>query len=427
MDIVVIVLLVSLVVTMSTGISIAWSLGLASLFAILVSDADFPIMIMSMRMFSGANRFAFLAIIYFILAGTIMQYGGISNRLISFSNSLVGHVSGGLSLVTLFTCTLFGAITGSSIATTAAIGRIMYPEMVEAGYPKGYSAALPAVGGTLGIIIPPSIVFILYGTVTNTSISGLLLAGVIPGIIGGIALLVTAYIYAKIYKFPKADDFSLREVFDKGKSAVLAMLMPVIILGGIYGGIFTPTESAAVAVAYGLILSVLVYRAISLKVFKEILIESAKVTSNIMILVMAATLFGWLLTANNVPQILSDFLFSIIDSPVIFLIGVNIILLFLGMFMEIGAVLLILGPLFAPVAIGYGIDPVHFGLIMVFNLSLGQATPPFGTCLFVTCGISKQSVVSVGKAIIPFILVLFAVVLLVTYVPIISTWLPGMM
>ncbi|MFC2280253.1 MAG: TRAP transporter large permease, partial [Treponema socranskii subsp. buccale] len=306
-------------VTIILGMPFTWSLMISSI-AGCAAMGSIPLTFFAQRMFTGAERYTLLAIFFFMLAGALMQYGGISRRLINFSKALVGFMPGGLSIVVILTCVFFSAISGSSIATTAAIGGMLYPELVKAGYPEDYAAALPVVGGTLGIVIPPSIVFIVYGTAVNASISKLLLSGVIPGLLGGLGLCVYAYIIAKGRHFSSVNKFSWKEIGVNLKSSFFALLMPVVILGGIYAGIFTPTESAAVAVVYGFIISAFVYKELSWKQLKMIVIESVKNTSNILLLIMAANVFGWVLTANNVAALFGDFITTFIHNKYVFLL-----------------------------------------------------------------------------------------------------------
>lgn len=426
MDYPAIFLIVSLILTLVIGLPITWSLGFSSILAILLDD-KLQFSIIAQRIFTGADNFSMLAIPAFILAGNIMSKGGLSKRLVTFADSCVGWISGGISLVSLLACTFFAAISGSSVATTAAIGGLMYPEMAKRGYPKAYAAATQAVGGTLGIIIPPSIVFVIYGNITGTSVSSLLLAGIIPGIICGFSLCLYAYFKAKKEKFPKEDTFSFSSFLKSFKSAIWALIMPVVILGGIYAGVFTPTESAVVAVIYGFIICFFVYKEVTNKSCWDIIRTTSVSTSNLMMLVITAQMFGWLVTYYEIPVFVTEAFIYIADNKYIFLLLVNILLLIFGMFMEVGATNLIMAPILAPIAISFGVDPVHFGLIFVFLLALGQATPPFGTTMFVACGISRQPVSAVSRAILPFILVQICCGLLFTYVPILSTWLPSLL
>lgn len=420
------VLIIVFLVTLLMGVPIVWSISLACVASCMLGG-DVPVLFFAQKMQAGTEKYTFLAIFFFMLAGAIMQHGGISERLIRLAKTLFGNISGGLSIVVIVVCMFFAALTGSSIATTAAIGAMLYPELVKAGYPKGYAAALPVVGGTLGIVIPPSIPFVIYGTTVNTSVAKLLLSGVMPGILAGVAMSIYAYIYAKRHNLPREGRATLREVAVALKDSLLAVFMPIIILGGIYAGIFTPTESAVIAVVYGLIVSCFVYRELKLEKLFSIVVDSVKGTANVMLLIMASGILGWVLTRNNVPTMITTALTTIFTSKVSFLLCLNVLLLFLGMIMDTGAIILIVAPLIFPVAMSLGIDPIQLGCIVVFNLSVGQATPPFGNCLFSATAVTDQDVVTLSKNSLPFVGVLYACVLLTSFVPAISTWLPSMM
>lgn len=420
MDIAATLMLLSLVVMMAIGMPITWALGGAIIVALGV-DPNLSLSLITQKMFAGCNNFSMLALPAFFLAGDIMAKGGLSKRLVAFADTLVGWISGGISLVSLVACTFFAAISGSSVATTAAIGGLMYPEMVKRGYPKSYSAAVQAIGGTLGIVIPPSTVFVIYGNITNTSVAKLLMAGILPGIICGIALCVWAYIKARKENFPRESGFSFIRFLKSFKSAVWALLMPIVILGGIYSGIFTPTESAVVAVFYGFLVCFCIYRELSGKSYWTIIQDSSVTTANIMFLVVTAQIFGYLLTYYRVPVYVTEAFMAVASNAAVFMALIVILLLICGMFLEVGATNLILGPILAPIALQFGVDPVHFGLVFVFLLALGQATPPFGTTLFVSCGISKQQVSAVSRQVLPFVMVEIACAVLFAYVPWIST------
>ena len=420
MDIAATLMLLSLVAMMALGMPITWSLGGAIIVALSV-DPNLSLSLITQKMFAGCNNFSMLALPAFFLAGDIMAKGGLSKRLVAFADSLVGWISGGISLVSLVACTFFAAISGSSVATTAAIGGIMYPEMVKRGYPKDYASAVQAIGGTLGIVIPPSTVFVIYGNITNTSVAKLLMAGILPGAICGIALCIWAYIKARKCNFPREQGFSFMRFLSSFKSAVWALLMPIVILGGIYSGIFTPTESAVVAVFYGFAVCLCAYRELSGKDYWTIIQDSSVTTANIMFLVVTAQIFGYLLTYYRVPVYVTEAFMALASSPEIFMLLIIILLLICGMFIEVGATNLILGPILAPIALKFGIDPVHFGLVFVFLLALGQATPPFGTTLFVSCGISKEPVARVSRQVLPFIYVEIACAVLFAFVPWLST------
>lgn len=426
MTTVAIVLIVSVFAFAVLGVPLAWSLGLSSLCAILTTGT-ISLGMLAQRKYTGGAVYAFLAIFFFIFAGNIMTYGGLSKRLIRFANGLVGHHTGGTSIVCTLACTFFAAISGSSIATTAAIGGMLYPELKDYGYPDDYAATLPAVGGVLGIVIPPSVTFIVYGTTLNISVGKLLFSGVVPGILGSIALSVMCYIFAKKRNYPKGEKMNRKEFWKVAWEAGPALLTPLIILGGIYSGLFTPTESAAVATLYSIIATKFFYKELDWSIYKQAMRDTTQTTANIMILVMSATCFSWLLTVNNIPTMLSTFLLSIVHTKFAFWVGVLVLLVFLGMFMDVSTIILIIAPLLAPVADSFGIDPIQFGCIFVFTLAIGQATPPFGACLFVSSSISGHGIMRLGLLSIPFVLVLLLVVILTCIFPDLATLLPSLM
>lgn len=420
-----VMLLVVLLVLLVLGFPIVWALLAASVVSISLNDS-LSFVIVAQRLFSGVDSFSLLAVPAFMLAGDIMCKGGLSRRLVNFADSLVGWISGGISLVAIVSCAFFAAISGSSVATTAAIGGLMHPELVKRGYPEDYSAAVQAIGGTLGIIIPPSVVFVIYGNATGVSIAKLLMSGVIPGAFACFALCFYAYLKAKRCGFAKGEHFSPKRVFTSLKSAFFALLMPVIILGGIYGSLFTPTEAAVVAFFYGLIVCLFIYREVSFKEVWQIAKGSAKTAANIMLLVASAQVFAYLTTYYNLPSIIAGWVVNVCTSKTIFLLVVIVVLLFAGMFMDNGSIILIMGPILAPIAVLFNINPVHFGLLVVFLLTIGQCTPPFGTCMFVACGIAKRPVSGVAKYLMPFIAVEIVCALLFAFVPAFSMALPNL-
>lgn len=422
-----VVLILSVIIFAILGVPLVWSLVLSCVCSTAAGGSLNTLPVLAQRMFAGGLQYSMLAIFFFVMAGSIMQYGGLSRRLVAFANSLVGHISGGASLVCVMACAFFAAISGSAVATTAAIGGIMYPELERLGYPKDYAAALPAAAGVLGVIIPPSVLFIIYGNITNISPGKLLMAGIIPGFLGAFFMCLICYVLAKKRNYPKNERFVLKQVLESFKEAFWALLMPGIILGGIYTGIFTPTESGVVAAGYGLLCAVFIYREMSWTLFIRIIKESCRTTGNVMILCMAAGALSYLLTIYQIPATLSSFLIANVSNRYTFMMGVVILLLFLGMFMDVGASILILGPLLAPVAAAFGVDPVQFGLIFVFSMAIGQATPPFGTDLFVVCGFSGRQVMAVGKHSLIFCTALVAVILLCMFFPQIATALPNIM
>ena len=418
-------LIVVFLVLMFLGTPITWSLS-AGCIAAIILDPGLSFSLLCQKIFTGSDNFSMLAIPAFFLAGDIMAKGGLSKRLVAFADSFVGWISGGISLVSIVGCTFFAAISGSSVATTAAIGGLMYPEMVKRKYPADYSAAVQAIGGTLGIVIPPSIVFVIYGNVTGTSVAKLLMAGIVPGVFCGIMLCVYAFLKAKRNNYPKEANFSFKRFLLTFKDAVWALLMPLVILGGIYAGIFTPTESAVIAVFYGVLVCIVVYREINGKTIWEIVKGTAATTANLMFLVVAAQMFGYLIAHYEIPSAVTKAFMSAANTQALFLSLVIVLLLVCGMFLEVGATNLILGPILAPIAAAFGIDLVHFGLVFVFLLALGQATPPFGTTMFVACGLSDQPVSKVAKQLIPFVIVEIICAIIFAFVPILSTFLPNL-
>ncbi|USG67429.1 TRAP transporter large permease [Brevibacillus ruminantium] len=420
------VMMISLLVLLLLSVPVALSIGLASTIAFM-SDGTMPLIVLVQRMFAALDSFPLMAIPFFILAGSLMESGGISRRLVNFANSLAGGMTGGLAIVTVVTAMFFSAISGSSAATTAAIGSILIPAMVKKGYDIRFAGATQAVSGELGVIIPPSIPMILFGISAGVSIGDLFIAGFLPGImIAGSLMIVCWYISKKRgYRGESGITWAVR--WKTFKEALLALLMPIIILGGIYGGFFTPTEAAVVAVLYAFIVGVFIYREVKWKELFEIFSKSAITTSIIMIIISAAGMFGWILTREQVPQKIAASFTAFSDNPIIFLALINVLLLFVGMFFETSASIIILAPLLTPIAIQLGIDPVHFGMIMIVNLAMGMITPPVGVNLFVACQIAGIKLEEITKALIPFFIVLILDILIITYVPAISTWLPSLM
>ncbi len=426
MDLATLTLFVTLIVCLVLGVPIIWSLALSCVASIAVNP-DLSFVIIGQRMFAGADSFSLLAVPAFMLAGDIMSNGGLSKRLIDFADALVGWIAGGVSIVAISACAFFAAISGSSMATTASIGGVMYPEMIKRGYPKAYSAAIQAIGGTLGVVIPPSIVFVIYGTVTGVSISKLLMSGIIPGIFCGLMLALYCYVVARRRKFQRGSEFKPMNVVVAFKRAFWALMMPVIILGGIYASVFTPTEAAVVSVFYGVIVCMFIYREVNVVSFWKICQNTAITTANLMGLVASASVFAYLVTMYNIPTRVTEFFMGFCDTKVMFMLLINLIMIVAGMFLDNGSIILILGPILAPLAVSYGIDPIQFGLVVVFVLSMGQCTPPFGTCMFIACGISNLPVMNVARALMGFILVEIACALLFSFVPFFSTFIPQLL
>ena len=412
------VMLTTMIVCFALTISVAVSIGLAAVFGIQASNAH---MLISVKeMFNAINKFPLAAIPFFILAVNLMETGGISRRLVEFAKSIVGGVQGGLPMTCVLTCMIFAAVSGSSVATTFAVGAILIPALVKHGYPKSYAAALQATSAELGVIIPPSIPLILYGVSAEVSIGELFIAGIGPGILISLALMLFVYVYCRIMGWGKNDGDGRLGFFKATWQAGWALLMPVIILGGIYGGIFTPTEAAAVAVFYALIIGVVIYREISIPSLIVVLRKSVISSAVIMFIIANAGLFAFLITRAGVPDAIGRYLEAVLQSPALFLLGVNLALFLIGMFIETSAAIIVLAPILAPVAMHFGIDPVHFGMVMVVNLALGMITPPFGVNLFAACTVARISLDQIIRHLIPFVLVIIACLMLITYLPAIS-------
>ena len=408
-------MLTTMLVCFALTVSVAVSIGLASILGIQVGNAN---MLISVKeMFNSINKFPLAAIPFFILAGNIMETGGISRRLVEFAKSLVGGVQGGLPMTCVLTCMIFAAVSGSSVATTFAIGTILIPALIKHGYPTTWAAALQATSAELGVIIPPSIPMILYGVSAEVSIGELFIAGFGPGILIGIALMLFVWIFCRAKGWGKNDGDGRLGVGKATWQAGWALMMPVIILGGIYGGMFTPTEASAVAVFYALIVGLVIYREIKLPDLAVILRKSVLSSAVIMFIIANAGLFAFLITRAGVPDAIGHWLQEVLKSPGLFLFGVNVALFVIGMFIETSAAIIVLAPILAPVAQHFGIDPVHFGLIMVVNLALGMITPPFGVNLFAACTVARISLDRMIKDLIPFVLVVLACLMVITYVP----------
>jgi C4-dicarboxylate transporter, DctM subunit len=412
-------MLFTMLLCFAFSISVAIAIGFSALMGMTVFGSV-PLLAMPKEMFSALDKFPLAAIPFFIFAGNLMETGGISRRLVEFAKSIVGGVQGGLAATCVLTCMIFAAVSGSSVATTFAIGAILIPAMIKHGYPTNFAAALQATSAELGVIIPPSIPMILYGVAAEVSVGELFIAGFGPGVLIGCALMAFVLIWSRIKGYGKNDRDGRLRLFEASKQAALALLMPVIILGGIYGGIFTPTEASVVAVAYALFVGMVVYREFGFKELAPILKKSVISSAVIMFIIANAGLFSYLISRAGVPEQIGSWLKDVLKSPAMFLLGVNIALFIIGMFIETSASIIVLGPLLAPVAASFGVDPVHFGIIMVVNLALGMITPPFGVNLFAACTVAKISLDKIVTQLVPFILVVLSCLVLITYVPPIS-------
>jgi tripartite ATP-independent transporter DctM subunit len=418
----VILLLVVLLVLFAASVPVALALGMAAI--PILAERNIPIIAVPQVMFESLDSFSLMALPLYILAGKLMQHGGIAERLVDVAKALVSWVRGGLAAAVVMTSMLFATISGSSAATAAAIGSMLIPEMEKQKYPRPFSAATTAASGELGVIIPPSVAMVIYGVVTGVSITDLFIAGFLPGLMIGVSLMTTAILVSWIMGYGERQPFHAgawaRAVGAALWRASLSLLMPVIILGGIFGGIFTATEAAVVAVAYALFLGVVVYRQLPLRSLPRLFASAAVTSAVVMIIVAFAAMFAFALHLLRAPQQVGMLLTTITDNPLYFLLLVNIFLLVVGMFMETFAAIVILGPILAPIAVGYGIDPVHFGLIMIVNLAVGMVTPPVGVNLFIACGIARVSMEQLMRPLAVFLMVLIVNLMIISYVPGIS-------
>ncbi len=422
----VIALFILLFLLMFLGVPIAISLGLSGAIVIMLFSQD-SLSSSAIKLFETSEHYTLLAIPFFLLAGAFMTTGGVAKRLIDFANATVGHIRGGLAIASVMSCMLFAALSGSSPATVAAVGSIAIAGMVRSGYPIGFGTGIICNAGTLGILIPPSVVMVVYAAATETSVGKLFMAGVVPGLLLGVALMVAIYIVARIKNLPAQPRASVKEWFRAARKAIWGLLLMVIILGGIYSGIFTPTEAAAVAAVYSFVVAVFIYKDIKLSECPRVLLESGKLSVMLMFIIANAMLFAHVLTTEQIPQLITETVTKMELSPWMFLIVVNIVLLIAGAFMEPSAIILILAPILFPIAVQLGIDPIHLGVIMVVNMEIGMITPPIGLNLFVASAVSKMPLTAVIRAATPWLMLLLAFLIAITYIPAISMALPNWM
>ncbi|MFC3339651.1 TRAP transporter large permease [Paracandidimonas soli] len=412
----------SLILCFAIGIPIFAALGIAA--GLVLVQKDISLLSVPQNLFEALDAFPLMAIPFYVLAGSLMQNGGISRRLMDLANAIVGWIRGGLGSASVLTSMFFSTMSGSSSATTAAVGGIMIPAMEKKGYPRNFAAAGIAVAGELGAIIPPSLPMIIYALVANVSVGSMFLAGIFPGLMLGVSLIVTIAIVAKLKNFDDITPITPKAWIVNVWRALLhsgfALMMPVIILGGIYSGIFTATEASVVAVVYGLLVGMFVYKEIRIHDLRRIFAETAILTGTIMLIVGFASLFAYLLAINNVSQHLSALIGSVASNAFMFLLLANVLLLVIGMFMEALACIVILGPMLAPIAASYGIDPIHFGMVIIFNVAIGMVTPPVGVNLFIACQISGLSLEQLIRPLLIFLAVLIMNLMIVSYVPAIS-------
>ncbi|MCA3158708.1 MAG: TRAP transporter large permease [Burkholderiales bacterium] len=407
---------------LAMSVPVAISIGLGSTAAVFGTD-NLSMIVIAQQLFIAIDKYPLAAIPFFILAGNLMETGGISRRLVDFAKSIIGGIQGGLACSCVLTCMIFASVSGSSVATTFAIGAILIPALVKHAYPRNYAAALQASSAELGVIIPPSIPMILYGVSAEVSIGELFIAGFGPGLLIGGALILYVWLYAKFKGYGKQDHEGRLSFGVATQKASFALLMPVVILGGIYGGIFTPTEASVVAVFYALIVGFFIYRELTLKALIPVLKKSVISSAVIMFIIATAGLFSFLISRAGIPEALGSWLTEVLKSPGWFLLGVNVALFIIGMFIETSASIIILAPILVPIAIQFGIDPVHFGLIMVVNLALGMITPPFGVNLFAACAVARISLDKIIPPLLGFVGVIIACLMLISYVPDISLFL----
>jgi tripartite ATP-independent transporter DctM subunit len=408
------------------GVPIAFSLGLGSVLAIFTSE-KISAMLVAQKLFSSINSFSLMAIPFFMLSGELMEYGGISRRLVNIAKAFIGHITGGIGMVDIGTSVLFAGVSGSAAADTAAVGSMLIPSMKKEGYPKGLAAVIQACAGSLGPIIPPSLTMIIYCSLTGLSIGELFMAGVIPGLIIALGIAFVTYFYAKKLRIKGDKVATARERFQSLKDGGLAIIMPVIIIGGIVSGVFTPTESGAVAVVYAFVVGMFVYKEFTAKDLPKILLKAAAMTGMSLLIVAGASIFSWLVAFEKLPKLIVTILIGITDNRYIILILLVVFLLFVGMFIETLSATIICAPILMPVAAQYGIDPIQFALIMVITLVYAGVTPPVGGVLFITMGIAEAKMKDALKYLPPYIGILCAVILLLIFVPQLSIWLPSLL
>lgn len=412
-----------LLVLMLTGMPISISLGLTVL-TFLFAFTDVPIEAVAMKLFTGIEKFEIMAIPFFILAGNFLTHGGVARRMIRFASAMVGHFHGGLGLGGVLACALFAAVSGSSPATVVAIGSILLPAMVKAGFPRRFGAGIITTSGGLGILIPPSIVMVMYSVSTNTSVGALFMAGVIPGLVLATMLGLTTWYRARRFNYPRQPKASWAERWMAFRDSMWGLFLIVVVMGGIYAGLFTPTEAAAMSAVYAFVIAVFVYKDLSLSDLPKVLLNSANMSAMLLYIITNAVLFSFLMTSEHIPQDMADWMLGQGLGIITFLLVSNVLLLLAGNFMEPSSIVLILAPILFPIAMQLGIDPVHFGIIMVVNMEVGMCHPPVGLNLYVASGIAKMGITELTIAVWPWLLTMLVFLGLVTYWPNLSLWLP---
>ncbi len=418
-----IILVLSLLFFFTINVPIAFSIGLTSLIALLFAG-DIPLTLLAQRMFVACDSFPLMALPFFMLAGSLMEHGGISSQLIKFADNVIGHISGGIGMVCILAAMLFASMSGAAAAATAAIGAVLIPAMIKNSYDKPVATSVQAAAGSIGVIIPPSIPMIIFGVVGSASIGDLFLGGIIPGIIVGFALMFVMYFIAKKNNYPVRQKQSLKSIALSFKDSIIAFMMPVIILGGIFGGIVTPTEAAILAVFYGFILGFFVYKKLKLRDLSAIFLDTAVKTSLSMLLIATSFSFAWIIASEQIPQKVVELLLIVSQNQTILLIFICFFLLAIGTFLDPTPALIILVPILLPAVVQVGVNPIHFGVLMVFVLAIGLATPPVGVTLFIACSISGETIHSVSKTVLPFVGIMFVIALLLALFPDLVLFLP---
>ncbi len=418
------ILIVVFILLLVMNVPIAVSIALATFFAVLVEGSD-PVVVVAAKMANGVNSFALLAIPFFILSGHLMGRGGMARRLIDFAGTLVGFLPGGLAYVNTLTCMLFGSISGSAAAAVSSVGGFMIPEMNRKGYNREFNVAVTTTAATTGLLIPPSNVMIVYSVAAGSvSIAAMFMAGILPGILTGLFIMLVCGGFAFKKKYACEERSSFKEILRSFKRAFLSLFLIIVVIGGILAGIFTATEAAAIAVVYAFFLTVVLYREIPLKEISGLLLQTGITTAVVMLLIGASSGMSWIMTMANIPQTVSTALLGLSENPIIVLLTINVLLLCVGTFMDMTPAILIFTPIFLPVVTALGMHPVHFGIILIANLCIGLCTPPVGTCLFIGCGVGQTTIARVTKTMLPFFGAMIAALMVITYIPFTSLWLP---
>ena len=424
MSTIALILIVVFVLLLVMDVPIAVAIAMASFVAILAEGPD-PTLVVAGRMTNGVNKFVLLAIPFFILSGHLMGRGGMATRLIDFAATLVGSLPGGLAYVNTLTCMLFGSISGSAAAAVSSVGGFMIPEMNRKGYDRDFNVAVTTTAATTGLLIPPSNIMIIYSVAAGSvSISAMFMAGILPGVVSGLFIMLVCGGFAYAKNYPREPRASFQEIMVGFKRAFWSLFLIVIVIGGILAGIFTATEAAAIAVVYAFVLAVVVYREVKLSDLPDLLLQTGLTTAIVMMLIGASSALSWIMTIANIPQTVSAALLGLSDNPILILLTINLLLLCVGTFMDMAPAVLIFTPIFLPVVVSLGMHEVHFGIMMIANLCIGLCTPPVGTCLFIGCGVGKTTIANVTKTMIPFFLSMVCALMVITYVPAISLWLP---